>query len=78
MSFVLNVNSVISRLSHNTEKMCALNVEEKMDDKKFSEGAKIRVAKAKASELHRKARAKDSFQCYLAYMSLREKERNNA
>jgi hypothetical protein len=49
-----------------------------MEHKKFSEGAKIRVAKAKASELHRKARAKDSFQCYLAYMSLREKERNNA
>jgi len=76
MSFVLNVNSAITHLSHNTEKMCALNVEEKMEHKKMADASELRVAKAKASELHRKARAKDSFQCYLAYMSLREKERD--
>ena len=49
-----------------------------MEHKKMADASELRVAKAKASELHRKTRAKDSYQCYLAYMDLREKERNNA
>ena len=74
-NFVLNVKSATNRLSLSTVKTYALNVEVLVDDKKYLETSQIRVEKGLADEIHRKKRAKDSHQCYLAYMSLRERER---
>jgi hypothetical protein len=74
-SFVLNVNSATNHLNRNLVRMFALNVEALVDDKKYSEASQIRVEKGLAGEIHRKKRAKDSYQCYLAYMSLRERDR---
>jgi hypothetical protein len=56
-------------------KKYALSVEVVMEDKKYAETAQFRVKKGLADEIHRKERAKESHRCYLAYMSLRERER---
>ena len=71
----MSVKSASNHLSLNLVRMSALSVEGQVEDKKHAETAQFRVKKGLADEIHRKNRAKDSYQCYLAYMSLRERER---
>ena len=47
-----------------------------MDDIKVAEASQKRVEKGRADAEHRKRRARDSYQCYLAYMKLRLEERD--
>ena len=57
--------------------MSALNAEVPVDHKKYEEASQKRVEEAKADKIHRQKRAKDSYQCYLAYMKMRREERDD-
>lgn len=72
----MSAQSASILLNPNLVRLFALSVEVPVDDIKVAEASQKRVEKGRADAEHRKRRARDSYQCYLAYMKLRLEERD--